>query len=343
MATIQLADIKLLQGQLHAAAAMYRVMLEPAIGQPAPISMAYANYGRLLYEWNDLDGAAQYLSRCLEWGRSWASADMRLMGLIHLAHVRFSQGDTAAVRDILTEMEPALHQQLVAPSTLNIVRAYRARLWLRQNQLDAARHWARDYEVRRAEPTLPFLRPIEEATWARVLIAQGQAARASTILEPLIASTEDAGQIHHKLELLMLNALAQAAQGQTPQAEANLLRALDLAEPAGYVRVFLDAGTPLQTLLYAITSRSQYAQQLLASSDVDTSMPLPQSAMIEQLSDRELDVLRLIAAGLSNAEIAAQLVIATSTIKTHINNIYGKLNVRSRTQAVARARELHLI
>ncbi len=344
MAMIQLADLKVLQGQLPAAAAMYRAMLQPVTGQPLPlINMAYASYGRLLYEWNDLDGAAQCLSKCLELGRSWASADMLLVGLIHLAHVRLSQGDEAGLRDVLAEIEPALNQNVVAPSTLNVVRAYQTRLWLRQDQLEMARRWALEYEARRAENMLPFLRPIEEATWVRVLIAQGQTARAITMLEPLIHSMEEAGQIDHLIELLMLKASAYAAQGLASQAEASLMRALTLAEPSNYVRTFLDAGAPLRPLLHSIAPRSNYARQLLAASGVESSTPLTQSALIEPLSDRELAVLRLIVDGLSNAEIAAQLVIATSTIKTHINNIYGKLNVRSRTQAIARARELRLI
>ncbi|MFN8594873.1 MAG: LuxR C-terminal-related transcriptional regulator [Anaerolineae bacterium] len=345
MATIQLADIKFLQGQLSAAAAMYRTVLQPAASQSQPspvINIAYASYGQLLYEWNDLGGAAQQLSRCLELGRSWASADMVLVGLIHLAHVKLSQGDEAGVRGILAEIEPALNQHVVAPSTLNIARAYQARLWLRQNQLDTAHRWAQAYEIRRAETALPFLRPIEDATWARVLIAQGQAARAIDVLDPLLHSMENAGQIGHLIELLMLKALACAAQGLTVQAEANLARALTLAEPSHYVRTFLDAGTPLLALLHQIAPRSDYARQLIAASGAAEAVP-EQSALIEPLSDRELVVLRLIAAGLSNAEIAAQLVVAASTVKTHINNLYGKLNVRSRTQAVARARELHLI
>ncbi len=346
MATIQLADIKVLQGQLHAAAAMYRTILQPTNGPLLPVvNLAYASFGRLLYEWNELDGAVQRLESCLEMGRTWASADMVLMGLIYLAHVRFAQGNTDAVRELLDQIEPALHQHVVAPSTLNVVRAYQARLWLRQDQLAAARRWALEYEARRAENGLPFLRPIEEATWGRVLIAQGQAVRAITVLAPLIQSTESAGQIDHLIELLTLQAWAFAAQGLTAQAEASLLRALTLAEPAGYVRTFLDAGTPLLTLLNSIAPRSNYARQLLAASGIDQAvMAAPdQSALIEPLSDRELAVLRLIAEGLSNAEIAAQLVVATSTIKTHINNLYGKLNARSRTQAIARARELQLI
>ncbi|MBP7690185.1 MAG: AAA family ATPase, partial [Thermoflexales bacterium] len=121
MASLQLADIKVLQGQLPAAAAMYRAMLHSTSGQPQPlINMAYASYGRLLYEWNDLDGAAQCLSKCLELGRTWASADMLLVGLIHLAHVKLAQGDEAGVRDLLAEIEPTLNQHVVAPSTLNV-------------------------------------------------------------------------------------------------------------------------------------------------------------------------------------------------------------------------------
>ncbi len=342
MAMIQQADIKVLQGQLHAAAAMYRMILQPTNGPLLPVvNLAYASFGRLLYEWNDLDGAAQSLESCLEMGRTWASADMVLMGLIYLAHVRFAQGNTDAVRGLLDQIEPASRQHVVAPSTLNVVHAYQTRLWLRQNQLAAARRWALEYEARRDENVLPFLRPIEEATWVRVLIAQGQAARAMTVLEPLIQSTESAGQVDHLIELLTLQAWAFAAQGLTAQAEASLVHALTLAEPNGYIRTFLDAGAPVLTLLNSLAPRSNYARQLLATRT--SVVTQDQSGLIEPLSDRELVVLRLIADGLSNAEIAAQLVVATSTIKTHINNLYGKLNVRSRTQAIARARELHLL
>ncbi len=343
MAQIQLADIKVLQGQLHTAAAMYQTILQPVNGALLPVvNLAYASFGRLLYEWNDLDGAARNLESCLHMGRTWASADMVLMGLIHLAHVRFAQDDLTATRDLFDEIEPALQRHIVAPSTLNVVRAYQARLWLRQAQLAAARRWANEYEARRDHSALPFLRPIEEATWVRVLIAQGQAARTLAVLEPLIQSADSAGQFDHLIEALTLQAWALAAQGQTVEAEASLTRALTLAEPSNYVRTFLDSGAPVQTLLHSIAPRVRYARTLLAADRAVEAAP-DQSALIEPLSDRELVVLRLIADGLSNAEIAAQLVIATSTIKTHINNVYGKLNVRSRTQAVARARELHLI
>ena len=152
--------------------------------------------------------------------------------------------------------------------------------------------------------------------------------------------------------MLALQAVALGSQGEGVQAAAALQSALSLAAPEGYVRTFLDEGAPMAALLRAAAARGaavEYVRKLLAAfGDEETTVAQrsPQgaaSALVEPLSERELEVLRLIAVGLSNQEIAEQLITALSTVKKHINHIYGKLAVRSRTQAVARARELGLL
>jgi LuxR family transcriptional regulator, maltose regulon positive regulatory protein len=209
-------------------------------------------------------------------------------------------------------------------------------------------------------------------TLARVRIAQGRDAPARPfladalhLLNQLHAAAEADGRMGDMVETLVLRALALQAQGDLPAALAVLMGALSLAEPEGYVRIFVDEGAPIAALLaQSVERRAQhdssrtYAERLLSAfpetqsaerrtqnnNTVALRSTLERSnALVEPLSERELDVLRLIAEGHSNQAIADRLVVAVSTVKKHVNNIYGKLDVQSRTQALARARELHLL
>ena len=168
-------------------------------------------------------------------------------------------------------------------------------------------------------------------------------------LDSLLQVAEAAVQTGSVVELLALKALALRAQGQSAQAMTMLERALTLAEPEGYLRIFVDEGEPMKLLLQKIRAEGggmkDYVDQLLSAFEERVFHPssLGPQPLVEPLSERELEVLRLIADGLSNAEIAGKLVIAQGTVKRHINNIYGKLGVQSRTQAVARSRELGLL
>jgi LuxR family maltose regulon positive regulatory protein len=198
--------------------------------------------------------------------------------------------------------------------------------------------------------------PGEYATLARVFIAQGRFLEALDLLEQMQAVAEETGRHGRLLESLMLRALALSAQGHTEQALPPLVRALSLAEPGGYVRTFADEGTPIAQLLTLVKARGMapeeaYVDKLLAAIGFEERPGQPAARprqastfpLIEPLSERELEVLSLVAAGLSNREIAAKLVIAEGTVKKHLHNIFGKLNVRSRTQAVMRASELGLL
>jgi LuxR family maltose regulon positive regulatory protein len=208
-------------------------------------------------------------------------------------------------------------------------------------------------------------------TLARVWIAQGRdapagpfLADASLLLARLYGAAEADGRIGDMVEILVLRALALQAQGDLPAAFTMLAGALSLAEPEGIVRIFVDEGAPLAALLAQSVERRAphdssriYAERLLSafpkteiqglrteSAQSTHSVLSPQpSALVEPLSDRELEVLRLVADGHSNQVIADRLVVAVSTVKKHVNNLYGKLDVQSRTQAVARARELKLL
>jgi LuxR family maltose regulon positive regulatory protein len=187
---------------------------------------------------------------------------------------------------------------------------------------------------------------------ARLYLAQGQLDDALALLEPLLPKVEEAGWMWFGLEILTLQAVAYQQRGDTNKALAALERALTLAKPEGFVRVFLDAGPSMAELLPKIAAQGiavEYVGKLLDAfiagqeQDFTKFSSPPPSTLVEPLSQRELEVLQLIAAGLSNREIAEELIVAVSTVKTHIRNIYGKLDVSSRTQALVKARVLKLI
>jgi LuxR family maltose regulon positive regulatory protein len=239
----------------------------------------------------------------------------------------------------------------------------RARLALAQGDLDAALRWADTCGLRASdEPSFP--REMEHLTLVRVLIAQGRGdpgapflLQAGTLLDRLLAAAEAGARMGSRIEIAILRALALAAQGDTDAALAATTYALRLAAPEGYVRLFVDEGAPMAALLRAELGglRSErllreYIERLLNAFDQpreqvpQPSVLSPQfSSLVEPLSAREIEILRLIANGLSNQAIADTLVIAISTVKRHINNIYGKLAVQSRTQALVRARDLGLL
>jgi LuxR family maltose regulon positive regulatory protein len=191
----------------------------------------------------------------------------------------------------------------------------------------------------------------------RVLIAQGRAesdgrtlAKALELTKRLTLSAESAGRMGHLIELLILQALALDAQGDINQALPYLERALELAEPQGFIRIFLTMGTPIIRLLKEAAKRDiavDYVIELLNQIDTSTQPDSPNLSssplLVDPLTDRELEVLHLMAQDLSYKEIADQIMVGLNTVRTHVKNIYSKLMVHKRSQAIAKARELHLL
>jgi LuxR family maltose regulon positive regulatory protein len=259
--------------------------------------------------------------------------------------LKLAQRDLTGAQASLDEAVQLMHDYNLAPGSAGSVEILQVRLWLANGNITAAANWAEKngYKV---HDTVPMLREAEYTTFARILLVQNEVYSALTLLNQLLITAESKGKIGSVIEILILQALAYLEKDDIAQALEAFECALTLAQPEGYLRIFLDEGKPIVALLQYAAKKGVYPayirKLLSAASLAGTKTPSSQS-LIEPLSDRELEVLRLIAEGMSNGQIAEKLIIATGTVKKHINNIFGKLGVQSRTQCVARGRELNLL
>ena len=344
-----LGHVKDSQALLREAIGIHRDVLELAktmnAHQAPAAGMAHLGIAEVLYEWNDVPGAARHTEEAiglLERGRFMAYL---LFGHSLRVRIHCAEGDLVGAQGALERAE-----QLARGTDLAYMAAelsgLRARLLLAQGQTELAARWAADYG---RNPTDEFdrAREVEQMAVSRVLIALADPGAALSLLRPLQQAAEAAGRRWHVIRILALRALATAAQDDLNGALAALDEALSLAETEGFVRSFVDEGEPIAKLLRRALSRSSvpsYAARLLAAFDKE---PQPnrfsQDILVEPLTAREMDVLRLIVAGLSNPEIADELFIAISTVKSHVNHIYGKLGVSNRVEAVTQAQALGLV
>ena len=350
-----LADLDLRQGRLQTAAGYWRkataVIHErenwgrlelPAIG------WVYIRMGELLYEWNELADAWDHLSQGLE--RAELGGDVRAMiaGYLIAGRLKLTDGDVETATEYLERARPLVEKALF-PDWTNRFERLQLEVWLAQDRLRAAVHWSdemlhSDALERRPESEVAHL------AVARVLIVKGDLPsleRALALLERLLQMAETEGRTGIQIEALALQALADWRRGERAGAMTALERALRIAEPEGHVRLFVDFGLPMVRLLQEARSRSVmpgYVAKLLAAcGDYFSISALTEGALPEPLSPREQEILELVAAGLTNQEIADKLIISPETVKKHAGTIYGKLGVRSRTEAVARARALDLL
>jgi LuxR family maltose regulon positive regulatory protein len=336
-ATLSLGQVQEADNQLSLATRTYRRVLQLAGDPPRTIaSEAHLGLARIDYEWNDLDAAHQHGQQCLQLTRQIEGVDTFVSYGVFLARLRLAQGDAPGAVAILAEAEEFLRQHNFV-FRLPDIAAARVLALLRQGNLSAAAHLAETHEL-----------PISQA---RVHLAEGDTSAALTVLEPWRRQVEAKGWADERLKVLVLQAVVLHAHGDGDKAVELLFDALAFAEPGGFVRTFVDEGVPMARLLSAAAARGRmtdYIGRLLAVCDLanrrseDTSDRPPAHALMESLSPRELEVLRLIAEGLSNHEIGERLFLALDTVKGHNRNIFGKLQVQRRTEAVMRARELGL-
>jgi LuxR family maltose regulon positive regulatory protein len=367
-----LARLREREGRLHDAKAIFEQALALATDRQGRALPAAADVliglGDLWREWNDLQAAERYLQEGIELAGQWRKLGA-IPGYLSLARIRQALGDVDGAQSAMQEA-----QELAAASDATqiddlIVELLQAHLWIAQGELARVQRWteerALDRETGSPEATAlrdfvdSHFRKYEHIARARLALAQDRPDEALALLQPLLPRLEQQGRIGLVIEIQMLTALALQIKGDLAQAVATLERALSLAEPGGYVRTFLDEGEPMARLLRqaaARRARPQYAGRLLAAVEeqvahaaLETGQaalspagppPLP---LVDPLTKRELEVLRLLARGLSNPETANELFIATSTVRSHVKSIYSKLDVHKRWDAVERARELGLL
>ncbi len=350
---VTLADLRIGQGRLRDAMSCYERGLQIASGGPAGVLRGAADMhvgmAGIFLERNDLDAARRHLSIGAGLGDAAALPHNRYRWRVASARLRQIDGDDAGALDLLDQAEHVRSNDY-SPDVRPIP-AVRARLWLAQGRLDDALRWVRERGLS-ADDDLGYLCEFEHLTLARTLLARfaadespGWLTDAVRLLARLLRAAEDARRGGSVLEVLVLQGLALHAQGDIPAAMAALRGALTLAQPEGYVRVFVDEGPPMAALLRAVTTEGSpaYVRRLLdALRWTADAVPVGQE-LVDPLSPRELDVLRLLGTHLDGPDIARQLFVSLNTVRTHTKNIYAKLGVNNRRSAVRRGEELHLL
>lgn len=335
MATIGLGNLEEAENRLYMADQSYRRVLQLAGDLPLPATCeAHLGLARLCYEWNDLDDALQHVHQSMQLVRKTENTEGFIACEVFLARLKLAHGDVTGAAATLAKAVQSVRKHNFLTRMMEIDAAQVLTL-LHQGNLTAAAHLAQAHEL-----------PISQA---RVHLAQGDTSSALVVLEPLRRQLDAKGWVDERLKVMVLQAVALHSQGVKDKAVELIGDALTLAEPGGFIRTFVDEGLPMVRLLSdaaALGIKPDYIGKLLAVFEEeqkrDDKLP-PVKPLIEPLSERELQVLKLIAQGLSNHEISERLFLALSSVKGHNRNIFGKLQVQRRTEAVARARELGLL
>jgi LuxR family maltose regulon positive regulatory protein len=364
--TFILANIMLVQGRLQEAVSAYRQSLQLATNRGAPsflgASDLYRGLSEVLCEQGDLDAAAKHLLTAQQLGEQGALTGWPHRLCVAQARMKEAQGDLAGAFDLLDEAE---RQYVRNPLPDRPIAAWKARMWVRLGRLNEALSWVREQNLS-PDDDLSYLREFEHLTLARVLIARyktdrvdGDLHAALGLLARLLQAAEEGGRNGSVIEILILQSLAHQAQGNQPRALASLDHALTLAEPEGYFRIFVDEGEPMRLLILDFRLKIEEGSggldhKLMSYLDLLLAALIPpeflsqskisnhKSTLIEPLSERELEVLRLLRSELSGPEIARELVVSLNTLRTHTKNIFSKLGVNNRRAAIHRAEELGL-
>ncbi len=383
LALQHLGDLYALQCQFSAAKRTYQQALDLAVdeqGRRQPIAgMALIGLGRVLREQHDLAGATRLLQEGIDLVKGWGEAGA-ISGYIGLALARQAQGDVEGARAAMETAERLASEFDAMEADDIMVAVYKIRLWLTQGHVEPAERWLEqqgweqgvdldqlgDELAGRVDGVAyPILRIFEYITVVRVYMAQGRTEQALGVLEPLLRYVERAGWSAFALTLLTLQALALShacdgteTEDDVARAMVPLERALSLAEPDDLAGQFLDEGEPMYRLLRHAAARvppgrpgpARYVHRLLSAFEQELARVTPTPApgpppetLVEPLSERELQVLRLLTTHLSTTEIAEELFLSVNTVRSHVKNIYSKLNVHSRADAVQRGQELGLL
>jgi len=342
------------KGRLRDAWSLIQQALELAEPSGKPILfegtlLAYLSASRVLYERGELDQAEVYLTRCEAQAVKFGSAVLQVSALSGLVRISHARDDLTAAANYTDQVDALLQVQAFTANIMAHIEYHRFQLLLKQGNLTVAAAWVESWT---GEPGSLNPNAVHRLAQPQLLIAQRRIEAALDKLATLIQQAQDTGHGNLLIKALVLQALAFQAYGNYSLALTTLERALTLAEPEGFVRSFVDEGKPMAELLRQVQSRGirlNYVSKLLTTfgGEEQRSRGAEEkqgsSPLIEPLTERELELLHLVADGYSNKEIAQELFLAIGTVKKHLNNVFGKLNVSNRTQAVARARELNLL
>ena len=340
-ATVNLGQVQEADNQLPLATKTYRRVLQLAGDPPQPIACeAHLGLARITYQWNDLDAAQRHGQQCLQLTQRMESVDTFASYGVFLARLKLAQGDAAGAAAILAEAEAFVRQHNFLHQ-LPAVAAAQVLTLLQQGNVTAAAVLAQSHN-----------HPISQA---RVHLAQGDPSAALAALQPLRQQVDAKGWQDERLKIMILQAVAFYALGEKEEAVKLLGEALALAEPGGFIRIFVDEGAPMAQLLSEAAAHGMmpdYISKLLAVFEAEQKGSAGESPhlalassqrLIEPLSERELEVLRLLRTELNGPEIARHLMVSLSTMRTHTQNIYSKLGVNNRRAAIRRAEELDLL
>lgn len=362
------AGLLVLQGRLRAASDAYQRVLKLAadrLGNRSQLTgKASLGLGMLAREWNDLDGALAHYEEAAEMFSSSVEIGLPIVYL-SLAMVKENQGDGAAAQEFLDQAYYFSQASTTTRLDDQLTEEAQARFWISRGQSDLAGDWLQSKGY--LEPSFVAALEAEDKgavsgvlanqnvylVLARYYLALGEPVQSLEVIQPLLGIFREKGYLRREIELLGLKALALKQQGDLDSALAALDQALSLAKPESYRRTFLDEGEPMAQLLYAAAEEGihpTYTGSLLTAFSEEASKIDPSSRvweasekLVEPLSPREIDVLTLIAEGNSNQEIGGKLHISLSTVKSHTTQIYAKLAVKNRVQAVKKARSLGLL
>jgi LuxR family maltose regulon positive regulatory protein len=337
-ATINLGQLQEADNRLSQAAKTYRRVLQLAGDPPDPIaSEAFLGLARISYQWNDLVTALQHGQKCLHLTRQMEGVDTFASCEVFLACLKLAQGDAAGAGAVLAEAESFVRKhnylhQLPTVAAVQVLVLLRQNPLPQQGDLKAAAHLAENHEL-----------PISQA---RVYLARGDPSAALAVLRSYHQQVEAKGWQDEQLKIIILEAIAHHTLGEKDQAVQVLGEALALAEPGGFIRIFVDEGPPMAALLQEAAKQDivrHYVSILRAAfGKAEGRMPVAQR-LTEPLSERELEVLRLLGSELTGPEIARQLMVSLSTLRTHTRHIFSKLGVNNRRAAVRHAEELDLL
>nr|WP_028596428.1 LuxR C-terminal-related transcriptional regulator [Paenibacillus assamensis] len=341
MSSLGLGMLQECENQLNMAAQTYQFVLKIAGETPLPaVCEVHLGLARICYEWNDLDTALQHVQISVQLAKQLENTDRAVAGEVFLAKLKLAQGDVSGAAATISRTEYVAGQYHFKHQLPHIAEM-QVHVWIQQEHVTAAHTWSQKYNL-----------PLSQA---RVHLAQGDTAAALAIVKAVIRKVEGTELKDERLKVFILLAIVLYAHGEQIKALEAIREALTMAEPHGFIRSFIDEGMWMNKLLGEASAHGimpYYTAKLLAQfEDTDQihSFPWnerqldPLKVLIEPLTARELEVLHLIAQGLSNHEISNQLYIALPTVKGHNRVIFEKLQVKRRTEAVARARQLGLL